>query len=314
MSTAARFARSVSGQYGAVVQALGATVLTANGLPSREGTRVVQRPKPGTPPPPCDGRTLDRARSGVLMLACWPAGKPGSPCADCFSPIPSVSQNPAKNGELLAGFRLGLRLTLAQPDNALAQRWRLGCSDASNRASRRNSGRWSSQHLPAVRSEGQDGLQRAQRRPICAAPARRNSSLAPVADSGARLPRPSLIRDGQGGRSPPSGRANRHPMGGRLHIGMADITSERVADFIPELLAMIDLFDCCSRICVIYSSNCVDAWKSKHVLHRKFSTWVKNERPSWYLLERMQNPFLYSQSDPEQISFADFYVCGRDVE
>jgi hypothetical protein len=26
-------------------------------------------------------------------------------------------------------------------------------------------------------------------------------------------------------------------MGGRLHIGMADITSERVADFIPESLA-----------------------------------------------------------------------------
>ena len=33
---------------------------------------------------------------------------------------------------------------------------------------------------------------------------------------------------------------------------------------------MIDLFDCCSQICVIYSSNCVDAWKSKHVLHRNF--------------------------------------------
>ena len=77
---------------------------------------------------------------------------------------------------------------------------------------------------------------------------------------------------------------------------------------------MTDLFDCCSQICVIYSSNCVDAWKSKHVLHREFSIWVKNKRPMWHLLERIQNPFPYSPSDPDRTSFADFYVYGRDLE
>ena len=40
----------------------------------------------------------------------------------------------------------------------------------------------------------------------------------------------------------------------------------------------------------------------------------KNKRPSWYLLERIQNPFPYSPSDPERTSFADFYVYGRDME
>jgi hypothetical protein len=39
-------------------------------------------------------------------------------------------------------------------------------------------------------------------------------------------------------QSPPAWRSSdRHPKGGRLQIGMADIKSESVADFIPELLA-----------------------------------------------------------------------------
>jgi hypothetical protein len=52
-----------------------------------------------------------------------------------------------------------------------------------------------------------------------------------------RLPRPSLARDGQEeAASPPSGRAIT-PKGGRLQIGMADIGSESVADFISESVA-----------------------------------------------------------------------------
>ena len=36
---------------------------------------------------------------------------------------------------------------------------------------------------------------------------------------------------------PPSGRAFTTPKGGRLQIGMAEIKSESVADFIPESVA-----------------------------------------------------------------------------
>ena len=56
--------------------------------------------------------------------------------------------------------------------------------------------------------------------------------------AGHRLPRPSFPTTSKGPRPGPAVERWRHPStGGRLQIGMAEIKSESVADFIPESLA-----------------------------------------------------------------------------
>lgn len=70
---------------------------------------------------------------------------------------------------------------------------------------------------------------------------------------------------------------------------------------------MADLFDFSHRFVIVYASN-VDEAHALHVRHRKFTDWVETHRPEARLLTTIANPFPWDPRDPDNTSFADFYV------
>ncbi|HEX7710264.1 MAG TPA: hypothetical protein VF418_04945 [Sphingomonadaceae bacterium] len=73
---------------------------------------------------------------------------------------------------------------------------------------------------------------------------------------------------------------------------------------------MRSLFDAAARYAIIYASN-HDAIGASHVRHRKFSTWVERNRPEFELIETIPNRYPFDPADPDNSSFADFYIYRR---
>jgi len=74
---------------------------------------------------------------------------------------------------------------------------------------------------------------------------------------------------------------------------------------------MRDLFDSAGTFVIVYSSNLDLEWPHKHVRHRQFTRWVELQRPEWKLYSRLNNAYPYDARDPEQTSFADFFVFAK---
>lgn len=74
---------------------------------------------------------------------------------------------------------------------------------------------------------------------------------------------------------------------------------------------MRQLFDAGTRYVIIYSSNTEKSWPNPHVRHREFVSWVQTNRADFELAEVIPNRYPYSTSDPENTSFADFYIFER---
>lgn len=74
------------------------------------------------------------------------------------------------------------------------------------------------------------------------------------------------------------------------------------------------LFDAAERFVIIYASNSEMFSPSAHVRHRKFTQWIDVERSDYQLLRVIPNPYPYSEKDPNNTSFADFYIFERRVE
>lgn len=72
------------------------------------------------------------------------------------------------------------------------------------------------------------------------------------------------------------------------------------------------LFDASSNFVVIYSSNTDDnsGHNAAHVRHRKFNSWVEENRPGWQLLEHIPNRYPYN-GDFHNTSFSDFYIYQK---
>lgn len=68
------------------------------------------------------------------------------------------------------------------------------------------------------------------------------------------------------------------------------------------------LFESARRFVIVYSSNIDRDWTGKHVRHRQFTRWVEHNKPDWHLHSTFRNAYPYDPVDPEQTSFADFYV------
>lgn len=68
------------------------------------------------------------------------------------------------------------------------------------------------------------------------------------------------------------------------------------------------LFESARRFVIVYSSNIDQDWPGKHVRHRQFTRWVEQNKPDWFLQYTLKNAYPYDPADPEQTSFADFYV------
>ena len=76
-------------------------------------------------------------------------------------------------------------------------------------------------------------------------------------------------------------------------------------------LYMKTLFEATDRFVIIYSSNKNEQPEARHVRHRKFTDWVEENREDYYLSAYIPNRFPFDVDDPNNTSFADFYVFER---
>jgi hypothetical protein len=71
---------------------------------------------------------------------------------------------------------------------------------------------------------------------------------------------------------------------------------------------MRQLFGSAWRFVIVYSSNMECDWPYKHVRHRQFGNWVAQNKPEWHLQSTIKNPYPWDPADPQNTSFADFYI------
>lgn len=71
------------------------------------------------------------------------------------------------------------------------------------------------------------------------------------------------------------------------------------------------LFDAATKYVIVYSSNTEKFWSSPHVRHREFTRWVEDNRSDFALVETIPNRYPYDKADPDNTSFADFYIFER---
>lgn len=74
---------------------------------------------------------------------------------------------------------------------------------------------------------------------------------------------------------------------------------------------MRSLFDASSRFVIVYASNKEESVPLPHVRHRRFTDWVTRHQPNFILKERVPNVYPFDEHDPDNTSFADFYVFER---
>lgn len=74
---------------------------------------------------------------------------------------------------------------------------------------------------------------------------------------------------------------------------------------------MISLFDAAERFVIIYSSNKDEQVLAPHVRHRKFSDWIDENRDDFRLRTHIPNRYPLDLDDPENTSFADFYIYEK---
>ena len=71
------------------------------------------------------------------------------------------------------------------------------------------------------------------------------------------------------------------------------------------------LFAKATRFVLVYASNTEASWPSAHVRHRRFTDHVAIVAPGWRLLAHMPNPYPFDPRQPDETSFADFFIYGR---
>jgi hypothetical protein len=74
---------------------------------------------------------------------------------------------------------------------------------------------------------------------------------------------------------------------------------------------MRSLFNAAIRYVIVYASNTDKPGPSPHVRHREFSRWIETNSPDFRLLKKVPNKYPYSDNDPDNTSFADFYIFER---
>lgn len=74
---------------------------------------------------------------------------------------------------------------------------------------------------------------------------------------------------------------------------------------------MRQLFAAANKCVIIYASNFESDWRDPHVKHRRFTSWVENEKADFELVSTIRNRYPYHEKDPDNTSFADFYIYRR---
>ena len=76
-------------------------------------------------------------------------------------------------------------------------------------------------------------------------------------------------------------------------------------------LYMKNLFDSSNKFVCIYSSNINKEW-ARHVKHRKFTDWIKNNIGNeWKLKNFIPNKYPFDPKNPDRTSFSDFYFFKK---
>lgn len=94
-----------------------------------------------------------------------------------------------------------------------------------------------------------------------------------------------------------------------------DVVYHLVEDAVFDLY-MRRLFSSSRRFVLIYSSNdeALNLRKgANHVRHRKFTDLVGSNTQAWTLITYLPNEFPYDESDPDNTSFADFYIFAKAI-
>lgn len=101
----------------------------------------------------------------------------------------------------------------------------------------------------------------------------------------------------------------------RAELGLSiDVIFHLVEDAVFDVY-MNNLFAAAEKYVIIYSSN-IDAAHptALHVRHRKFTRWIKENRPDWKCVRYIQNPYpvqFFGDENPDR-SFCDFYIFARE--
>jgi hypothetical protein len=74
------------------------------------------------------------------------------------------------------------------------------------------------------------------------------------------------------------------------------------------------LFDASTHFVIVYSSNVDRAGSAPHVRHRHFSRWVQDNRPDFTLFQHVPNAYPYDERDPDNTSFAEFYLFCKGAD
>lgn len=100
--------------------------------------------------------------------------------------------------------------------------------------------------------------------------------------------------------------------GERAELSLSlDVVYHLVEDAVFEQY-MSCLFDAGARYVVVYSSNYDATMRGvDHVRHRRFSDWVERCRPEFTLLRTIRNEYPWDPKNPDETSWADFYVFAR---
>lgn len=74
---------------------------------------------------------------------------------------------------------------------------------------------------------------------------------------------------------------------------------------------MKNLFKYTNKYIIIYSSN-KDERLTTHVRHRNFSRWIRENKPQWKLVKKIDNIYPYDINNPTETTFADFYIYEKE--
>lgn len=98
-----------------------------------------------------------------------------------------------------------------------------------------------------------------------------------------------------------------------LQIDLAlslDVIFHLVEDNIYESY-MKHLFSSSRQYIIIYSSNVNIPYNGTHERHRKFTLWIKENEPTWTVMQYVKNKYPYNPANPQHTSNSDFFVFKK---
>ena len=76
---------------------------------------------------------------------------------------------------------------------------------------------------------------------------------------------------------------------------------------------MRSLFSMQPDYIVVYSSDGNFSVENTHIRNWKFTDWVVQNKPEWKLIEKIGNPYPWDAANPDETSFADFYIFKKSA-